>query len=118
MAWRVVAVAIVIVVAGLIALGMLTDVLVDWTWFSAIGYVGVFWTVLGAKLALFFAVFVASAGLLWLNGRLAFRRARTVGGLVAVMVPGPFGGPLPSLPWRLLIAGAATMLGFMIAGGE
>jgi uncharacterized membrane protein (UPF0182 family) len=118
MAWRVVAVAIVIVVAGLIALGMLTDVLVDWTWFSAIGYVGVFWTVLGAKLALFFAVFVASAGLLWLNGWLAFRRARTVGGLVPVMVPGPFGGPLPSLPWRLLIAGAATMLGFMIAGGE
>jgi len=117
MAWRGVAVAIAVVAAGLIALGMLTDLLVDWSWLSSIGYVGVFWTVLGAKAALFVAVFVASTGLLWLNGQLAFRRAASAGAWGGTM-PTPFGRPVPPLLWRLLIAGAAAAIGLMIAGGE
>jgi uncharacterized protein len=109
MAWRGVAVAIVVVAAGLIALGLLTDLLVDWVWFASIGYVGVFWIALGAKAALFVAVFAASSGLLWLNGRLAYRH---------VAATGAWTGNLPTLPWRLLIAGAAAALGLMVAGGE
>src|SRR5277367_1102446 len=98
MAWRGIAVAIVVVAAGLIALGMLTDLLVDWTRLSSIGYGGVFWTVLGAKTALFVAVFAASTGLLWLNGQLAFRRAASAGAWGAT-VPAPFGRPVPPLLW-------------------
>jgi uncharacterized membrane protein (UPF0182 family) len=34
------------------------DFLVDWLWFSAIGYLGVFWTTIFAEAAVFFAVFL------------------------------------------------------------
>ena len=51
---------IAIIVAGLIALGYASDFMVDWAWFSSVGYVGVFWTVLVSKAAVFVAVFAAS----------------------------------------------------------
>ncbi len=59
----------------LILLGLTSDLLVDWLWFSAIGYLHVFWTTIGAKAEVFFAVFVATAIILWLNGLLASRFA-------------------------------------------
>ncbi len=40
-----IAILILIVVLGLIVLGRVGDALVDWLWFSSIGYVGVFWTI-------------------------------------------------------------------------
>ena len=52
----------VVVVVGLIVVGRITGVLVDWLWFSSIGYVDVFWTVLSAQALLFVAVFAVSAG--------------------------------------------------------
>ena len=51
--------------------------LVDWLWFSALGYFEVFRTIIETKVALFLAVFAASAALLWLNGYLAYRFAAT-----------------------------------------
>jgi uncharacterized protein len=72
---RRIAVAVIIIAACLIALGFGVDFLVDWLWFSAVGYPAVFWTILGAKAALFLAVFAASAILLWLNASLANRLA-------------------------------------------
>ena len=75
MAWKGIGIAVAIGLACLIALGFATDFLVDWLWFSAIGYHNVFWTRFGAKAALFLAVFAASALFIWLNGFLAYRAA-------------------------------------------
>src|SRR6266851_3667947 len=50
-----------------------TDFLVDWLWFSSIGYLPVFLTSVGAKAAVFLAVLTATAVILWLNGWLAVR---------------------------------------------
>src|SRR5260370_15250943 len=61
---------------GLILLGLTGAFLVDWLWFSAIGYLDVFWTTIGAEAEVFFAIFVATAIILWVNGSLASRFAR------------------------------------------
>jgi uncharacterized protein len=66
-------IAAIVLVVGLIVLGLVGDFLVDWVWFSAVGYAGVFWTVVGAKALVFLAAFVASTAFLWLNGSLASR---------------------------------------------
>ena len=76
---RGIAIAGVVIFASLIVLGLTSSFLVDWAWFSAVGYLGVFWTILGGKAVLFFAVFVGSAALLSLNGYLAHRFARRRG---------------------------------------
>jgi uncharacterized membrane protein (UPF0182 family) len=73
MRWRGIAVAIIVIVACLIALGLASDFLVDWLWFSTVGYFDVFWTIFGTKAILFFAVFAVTTVALWTNGTLAFR---------------------------------------------
>ena len=70
-------IAITMLVIFLIVLGSMVGFVVDWLWFSAIGYLNVFWTIIVAKAEVFLAVFVATASILWLNGALAFRFART-----------------------------------------
>src|SRR6202047_188458 len=60
----------------LIMLGLASDFLVDWLWFSTIGYLPVFLTSIGAKASVFFTVLTATAVILWLNGLLAVRFAR------------------------------------------
>src|SRR5215831_5223841 len=76
MSWRVALIGVGIVVAiGLIVLGFTGDFLVDWLWFSEVRYLDVFWTVVIAKALVFSLVFVATAVVLWLNARLAFRHA-------------------------------------------
>ena len=52
----------------LILLGLMGDFLVDWLWFSTIGYLSVFWTTIAAEAEVFSAVFVATAIILWVNG--------------------------------------------------
>src|SRR5208282_1235581 len=127
MALRRIAVAIIIIAACLIALVFAADLLVDWLWFSAVGYPGVFLTILGAKAALFLAVFAASAILLWLNGSLAYRLAGRPGPLSPVSPWGPAGGQTLAaqlgrlsqhLPWRSLIATGALALAALVALGE
>ena len=73
------AILVVIVVLGLILLGRAGNTLVDWLWFSSIGYEGVFWTIFTARTGLFLAVFAASTAVFWLSGRLALRFARRAG---------------------------------------
>src|ERR1700731_3090976 len=82
---RGIAVAVIVIVACFIVLGLTSDFLVDWAWFSAIGYLDVFGTILGGKAVLFFAVFAGSAILLWVNGSLsaALDEARETVGLDA-----------------------------------
>jgi uncharacterized membrane protein (UPF0182 family) len=74
-------IAAIVLVVGLTLLGLVGDFLVDWAWFSAVGYPGVFWTVVTAKAIVFLAAFAGSAAFLGLNGSLASRfsgRARHV----------------------------------------
>src|SRR5215467_15903979 len=116
---RGIAVAIVIIFASLIVLGLTSSFLVDWAWFSAVGYMGVFWMILGGKAVLFFAVFAGSAALLWLNGYLAHRFARRQEHVRRVdfeqiargvqSLPELLGLMGRRLPWRLLIAGVAVV---------
>ena len=125
---RGVAVAVVVILASLIILGLTSSFLVYWAWFSAVGYLGVFWTILGGKAALFFAVFAGSAIVLWVNGYLAHRFARRRGHVHRVnfeqiargvqTLPELLGLMGQRLPWRLLIAGVAVVLGILVAAGE
>src|SRR5246127_3660018 len=112
---RGIAVAVIVIVACLVSLALTTDFLVDWAWFSAIGHLDVFRTILGGKVVLFFAVFAGSAVFLWVNGFLPYRSARRRGHVRRVDFEQIASGvqTLPELlvlmgqrlPWRLLIAG-------------
>src|SRR6266481_4682050 len=125
---RGIAVAVIVIVASFIVLGLTSDFLVDWAWFSAIGYLDVFGTILGGKAVLFFAVFAGSAILLWVNGSLASRFARRRGHVHPVDFEQEAGGVQTltellelmgqRLPWRVLIAGVAGVLAILVAAGE
>src|SRR6202048_564209 len=125
---RGIAVAGIVIVASFIVLGLTSDFLVDWAWFSTIGYLEVFWTILGSKAVLFFAVFAGSAILLWVNGFLASRFARPLRQVYPVHFDQEAGGgqTLPELlervarrlPWRLLIPGVAGVLAILVAAAE
>ena len=109
---------------GLILLGLTSDFLVDWLWFSAIGYLSVFWTTIGAEAEVFFVVFVATATMLWVNGSLASR----FGQPPWMQRPADFEwkrtsvatppGLLEWLPWPLVIASGAGLLAVLVAWGE
>src|SRR5436309_14295960 len=79
--WR--GAVVVLIIAGivlsicLILLGLTADFLFDWRWFSTIGYLGVSWTTIAAEGEIFFAVFLATAITLWLNGSMASRISRS-----------------------------------------
>jgi uncharacterized membrane protein (UPF0182 family) len=120
--------ALVVVVISLIALALTTDFLIDWAWFSAVGYVSVYWTILGAKLILFGLVFIGSTAFLSVNGFLAYRFAEPWSGTRRIDAVQEFMRvqTLPELweltrrrlPWRLLIAGIGGLLGLVVAAGE
>jgi len=57
-------IAAIVVTICLILLGLMSDLLVDWLWFSAIGYLYVFWTTIGAQAGVFFAVSLSET-LIW-----------------------------------------------------
>ena len=75
-ALAVVIIAAIVVAICLLLLGLASDLLVDWLWFSSIGYLQVFLTTIGAKAAVFFVVWTLTALILALNGWLARRFAR------------------------------------------
>src|SRR2546426_1971283 len=110
------AITVAVVFVGLIVVGRITGVLVDWLWFSSIGYIDVFWTVLSAQALLFIAVFAASAGAIWVSGFLAHRYARSLGTSQAGAAFSP-GTPeviselpdhvSPRISWRSGIAGGS-----------
>src|SRR5580704_11911793 len=97
---------------GLIVLGLASDFLVDWLWFSSIGYLPVFLTSIGAKALVFFTVLTATAVILWLNGWLAMRFARQPP-TQAVAATGSTSSPdllalmRDRLPWSRAVAGGA-----------
>jgi uncharacterized membrane protein (UPF0182 family) len=111
----------------LILLWLATDLLVDWLWFSSIGYLQVFWTTIGAEALVFFSVWTGTAVLLWLNGWLALRFVRRQSTQIAVGLARKTAGPAPPdllafmrdrLPWVRAIAGSAGLLAMLVAAGE
>ena len=124
-------VIIAAIVAGtcLLLIGLASDLLVDWLWFSSIGYLQVFLTTIGAKAVVFFVVWTLTALILALNGWLARRLARRQ------PAPSPSlarrGAPRAMcrrpiwlafirdrLPWLWVIAGAAGLLALPVASAE
>jgi uncharacterized membrane protein (UPF0182 family) len=125
MSLRRVAVAVIAVAGALIMLSLAAGFAVDWLWFSALGYLNVFLTMFGAKAALFFAVFAASAILLWLNGFVAHRLASREAHLPAMVSPwnqealtAALARLSQRIPWRSLIAAGAIAIAALIALGE
>jgi len=127
---RAIAVTIIVVVGSLIALSFTSNFLVDWLWFSSVGYFEVFWTIFRAKALLFIAVLAISTFIVWINGALALRLARRQR-LPAAFIGGATHGhtspqTLPELfsivgtyfPWRIFVAGVSVLLGLLIAIGE
>src|SRR5215831_10704694 len=112
-------VPVAIVVVSLIVLGRAVSVLVAWQWFSSLGYVGVFSTIFTSRAVLFCTVFVLSTGALLLSGGLALRFARRSSPFS--LPPGSrlqLLGSSARFPWRLVAAGAAVILGLLIAATE
>lgn len=121
---KIIAIAAAVVVLCLIVLARVADILVDGLWFASIGYVDVFWTILSARAAVFFVVFVVSTGACWLSGWLALGHAsqpptwprRAIAPGPAPPAPGALlVHGMPHLPWRLLVAVAAVLLGLLAA---
>jgi uncharacterized membrane protein (UPF0182 family) len=120
-------IAVAVVVGCLIVAGRITGVVVDWLWFSSIGYAGVFWTTVSAKALLFAAAFAASSSVIAASGFLAHRYARRPGSW-QVETARLSGTPefiseladqlAPRIPWRISIAGSAIVLGLLIAAGQ
>src|SRR5258708_7843765 len=123
-----IAILVAIVVLGLIVLGRVSNTLVDWLWFSSIGYESVFWTIFTARTVLFLAVFAVSTVAFWLSGGLALRFARQPAASPArtAFSPGTsqtslqlLGGYVsPHVSGRLLVVGAAVLLGLLTASIE
>src|SRR5207245_9144491 len=106
----------------LILLELVSDFLVDWLWFSSIGYLQVFLISIGAKAAVFFVVFTATAVILWLNGLFAARFSRWQPiRTVAASAWNPAGNAPPDLltlirdrlPRPGLVAGGAGVLALL-----
>jgi uncharacterized membrane protein (UPF0182 family) len=68
-----IAAAVMAIVVGLVTLGLVSDYLVDWLWFSSVGYFPVFRTILIAKAAMLVVVFVVSGLCFVASGLLAIR---------------------------------------------
>lgn len=112
---------------GLSLLGLASDLLVDWLWFSSIGYLQIFLTSIGAKVVVFFAVLAATALPLWLNGWLAVRFARRQSTQVAPAAVWQASGTPPPvllalvrdrLRWSRIIAGGGGLLALFVAASE
>jgi uncharacterized protein len=124
-ALRVLVIAVIVFFICLILLDLIAGLLVDWLWFSAIGYLGVFWTTTVAEAEVFIGAFIATTIFLWVNGSLAFRFAQSGW----TQHPTEFEWrptgvtTLPEvlrhrLPWPVVIIFGACVLGALVAWAE
>ncbi|OKO69931.1 membrane protein [Bradyrhizobium sp. NAS96.2] len=119
--------ATIAIVICLILLALASDFLVDWLWFSSVGYLQIFWTTIGAKAATFAAAWTGTALILGVNGGLALRLAGKRSTQVAAAPvwqvagsapPDPFARLLDRLPWPAIVAGGAALLALLVAAAE
>jgi uncharacterized protein len=120
-------IAAIVAGIGLILLGLAGDFLVDWMWFSSIGYLQIFWTTIGTKAAVFLTAFLTTAVILWVNATIALHLVRRRGQhpagidwkLVAPATPSDLLEFMRDrLPWPLIIAGATGLVALLVAWGE
>ncbi len=120
-------IAAIVVGMGLILLGLAGDFLVDWMWFSSIGYPQVFWTTIAAKAGIFFMAFTATAAVVWVNARLALGLVRRGRRLSPGFASTPSAVATPSdllefmrdrLPWPGVIAVCTGLAALFLAWGE
>ncbi|WP_407176415.1 UPF0182 family protein [Bradyrhizobium sp. STM 3562] len=116
-------IAAIVIGIGWLLFKIAGDVLVDWLWFSSVGYLQVFWTSLRAQAALFGGVFIATWIILWLNGWVALRLARatsvpplTTSGRQPP--PDPLALARDRLPWPHIIVAGAGLIAILVAAGE
>lgn len=125
---RTIVAAAIIAIAVVVILGRLSGLLVDWLWFSAVGYFAVFRTIVEVKTALFLVVFVASGICFWVSGAVALRYARRQSPWHALAFPPDTQGgqALPDVvaramshaAWSYLIAAVALVLALLVAVSE
>jgi uncharacterized protein len=121
LAWWIIAVIVFIILLWLARVA--GEVLVDWLWFSSVGYLSVFWTSVAAQVAVVGGVWIATASALWLNGWLARRLAQrpstpSVTATGWQPPPDPLAVLRDRLPWPHVIVGSAALLGLFVAAGE
>jgi uncharacterized protein len=125
---RTVAVAIIAIAVVIVAVGLLSSLLVDWLWFSSVGYFAVFRTIAVAKTVVFLFVLVASGLCFWVSGAVALRYARRQSPWHSIAFPQGTGSPL-TLPdlvaglvspstWSYLVIAVSLVLAFLTAAGE
>ena len=112
----------------LILLELVVSFLVDWLWFSEIGYLDVFWTTIVAEVEIFIAVFIATSIILWANGLLALRFAQSRRdhgpadfewkSASTTTLPDALEFTRHRLPWRVVIPVGACFLAMLVAWGE
>ncbi len=117
--------AIIIVI--LIVLGLTDELLVDLLWFGVLGYRSVFLTQVGAQVTIFasvwFVAFVAicASGFIALSlsqERERLHIVRRSEEMTEVNLPELIRALGDRIPWRLLVLGAAALLGLFAASGE
>jgi uncharacterized membrane protein (UPF0182 family) len=115
------------IIATLIVLGLADEVIVDFLWFSSLGYRGAFTTQILARVVVFAVVFVISFVAIWISGNIALRlspereRLHVVHfpeDLAQVSLPDVIHSLSDRIPWRLLIGIAAALLAIFAAAGE
>jgi len=121
----VLAIAGIILTICLIIVGLIGNFLVDWLWFSEVGYSAVFWTTIGAKATVFFVIFAATCAVASINGLLSHRAAvspwtqhpamRDWKSVNATTLREYF---RHRLSWRTLIIAAACLLALAVAAIE
>jgi len=112
----------------LILLELVVSFLVDWLWFSEIGYLDVFWTTIVAEVEIFIAVFIATSIILWVNGLLALRFSQSRRehdpadfewkSASTTTLPDALEFARHRLPWRVVIPVGACFLAMLVAWGE
>ena len=116
-----------VVIAGLVALSLADELLIDALWFNSLGYRSVFITMLGARFGIFLAVWLAAFAAILVSGLAAIGLSRDRERLHVVRrVDGNGEISLPDLiralgdrvPWKLLVAAGALVLGLFAAAGE
>src|ERR1700730_3789031 len=116
-----------IVIVTLIVVGVLDNFLVDFLWFSSLGYRDVFDRIVSAQVAIFAAVWVVAFIAIAASGFAAIGESRDRERLRVVRRPDQMTEVnLPELirafsdrvPWRLLVLIAAAVLAIFPANGE
>ncbi|HTQ24060.1 MAG TPA: UPF0182 family protein [Candidatus Binataceae bacterium] len=116
-----------LIILVLIVLGLADELLVDLLWFGALGYRSVFLTQLGAQVAIFSAVWLVAfvaicasgfAALHWSQERERLHIVRRSEEMTEVNLPELIRALGDRIPWRLLVVGAAALLGLFAASGE